>query len=73
MPRSTRAASPRAFSRRLHDNGLLLACLELFGVFFVGMTVSGAAHTTRNSSNTVPTNRFRYSDILQPENSSLVV
>jgi hypothetical protein len=27
----------------LHDNGLLLACLALFAVFFVGMMVSGAA------------------------------
>lgn len=27
----------------LHDNGLLLACLGLFAVFFVGMVVSGAA------------------------------
>ena len=27
----------------LHDNGLLLACLGLFVVFFVGMVVSGAA------------------------------
>ena len=27
----------------LHNNGLLLACLGLFAVFFVGMVVSGAA------------------------------
>jgi hypothetical protein len=27
----------------LRDNGLLLACVALFGVFFVGMIVSGAA------------------------------
>src|SRR3977135_2502328 len=27
----------------LHNNGLLLACLGLFAVFFVGMIVSGAA------------------------------
>jgi hypothetical protein len=27
----------------LRDNGLLLACLALFGVFFVGMIVSGTA------------------------------
>ncbi len=27
----------------LRDNGLLLACLGLFGVFFTGMIVSGAA------------------------------
>jgi hypothetical protein len=27
----------------LHDNGLLLACLGLFAVFFAGMVVSGAA------------------------------
>jgi hypothetical protein len=29
--------------RFLHDNGLLLACLGLFAVFFAGMVVSGAA------------------------------
>ncbi len=27
----------------LHDNGLLLACLGLFAVFFIGMIVSGTA------------------------------
>jgi hypothetical protein len=27
----------------VHDNGLLLACLGLFAVFFVGMVLSGAA------------------------------
>ena len=27
--------------RLLHENGLLLACLGLFGVFFLGMIVSG--------------------------------
>ena len=27
----------------LHNSGLLLACLGLFAVFFVGMVVSGAA------------------------------
>ena len=27
----------------LHENGLLLACVGLFGVFFLGMIVSGAA------------------------------
>jgi hypothetical protein len=27
----------------MHDNGLLLACLGLFAVFFVGMVLSGAA------------------------------
>jgi Domain of unknown function (DUF6766) len=27
----------------LHNNGLLLACLGLFAVFFVGMVISGAA------------------------------
>ncbi len=29
--------------RRIHDNGLLLACLALFAVFFAGMVLSGAA------------------------------
>jgi hypothetical protein len=33
----------RRFSTLLRDNGLLLACLALFGVFFVGMVLSGAA------------------------------
>jgi len=42
MPRRTNAR-PRAFFRLLRDNGLVLACLGLFGVFFVGMIVSGAA------------------------------
>ena len=42
MPRRTNAR-PRAFFRLLRDNGLLLACLALFGVFFVGMIISGAA------------------------------
>jgi hypothetical protein len=27
----------------MHDNGLLLACLGLFAVFFIGMVLSGAA------------------------------
>src|SRR5882672_5502794 len=27
----------------LHNNGLLLACLGLFALFFIGMVVSGAA------------------------------
>jgi uncharacterized protein DUF6766 len=31
------------FSDLLRNNGLLLTCLALFGVFFVGMTLSGAA------------------------------
>ncbi len=36
--------SRRGRLRRLaHDNGLLLACLALFAVFFVGMIFSGAA------------------------------
>jgi hypothetical protein len=34
------ASAPR---RPLRDNGLLLACLGLFAVFFAGMVVSGAA------------------------------
>jgi hypothetical protein len=39
-------ASPRAVGGRrnlLRDNGLLLACLGLYAVFFVGMIISGAA------------------------------
>jgi hypothetical protein len=38
--------SPRAVGGRrklVRDNGLLLACLGLFAVFFVGMIISGAA------------------------------
>jgi hypothetical protein len=33
----------RRVPRLMHDNGLLLACLGLFAVFFVGMVLSGAA------------------------------
>jgi hypothetical protein len=33
----------RRLSTLMRDNGLLLACLGLFAVFFVGMVVSGAA------------------------------
>jgi hypothetical protein len=36
----TQRRSARVF---LHENGLLLACLGLFAVFFLGMIVSGAA------------------------------
>ena len=36
-------ARSRRIPAALHDNGLLLACLGLFAVFFVGMVVSGAA------------------------------
>ncbi len=36
-------ARSRRIPTALHDNGLLLACLGLFAVFFVGMVVSGAA------------------------------
>ena len=31
------------FSDLLRNNGLLLTCLALFGVFFVGMILSGSA------------------------------
>lgn len=43
---ASRPESPRAVDVRrnlLRDNGLLLACLGLFAVFFVGMIISGAA------------------------------
>src|ERR1700704_1552181 len=36
-------SKPRRIPPVLHNNGLLLACLGLFAVFFVGMVVSGAA------------------------------
>jgi hypothetical protein len=41
----TRRGSRSGTRRRslLHDNGLLLACLALFGAFFVGMIVAGTA------------------------------
>ncbi|MFC7674972.1 DUF6766 family protein [Mycolicibacterium sp. GCM10028919] len=35
--------SPDRRRSLLHDNGLLLACLALFGVFFVGMILAGTA------------------------------
>jgi hypothetical protein len=39
-----RAKAPQQRSSKLlRDNGLLLACLGLFGVFFVGMIFAGAA------------------------------
>jgi hypothetical protein len=39
------SATPKRRSARdiLHENGLLLACIGLFAVFFIGMVVSGAA------------------------------
>ena len=44
MPgRDSKGAEPHRFSRFLHENGLLLTCLALFSVFFLGMIVSGAA------------------------------
>lgn len=40
----TRAATTRRSARDIAaDNGLLLACVGLFAVFFIGMIVSGAA------------------------------
>jgi hypothetical protein len=41
MSEATRA--PRSLRDVVRDNGLLLACIGLFTVFFVGMIVSGAA------------------------------
>jgi hypothetical protein len=35
--------SARTFVDRLRDNGLLVACLGLFLLFFIGMVISGAA------------------------------
>ena len=44
MPgRDSKGTELHRFSRFLHDNGLLLACLALFFVFFLGMIVSGTA------------------------------
>jgi hypothetical protein len=40
---SRRVKTTRRFADRLRDNGLLIACLALFAVFFGGMIVSGAA------------------------------
>jgi Domain of unknown function (DUF6766) len=42
MARRAKAPQQRS-SKLLRDNGLLLACLGLFGVFFVGMIFAGAA------------------------------
>jgi hypothetical protein len=42
MARRARAPQQRS-SKLLRDNGLLLACFGLFGVFFVGMIFAGAA------------------------------
>jgi len=40
----TRAAPQRRSVRDIaHENGLLLTCVGLFAVFFIGMIVSGAA------------------------------
>jgi len=36
-------SQPRRASALLRDNGLLLACLGLFAVFFAGMIISGTA------------------------------
>jgi hypothetical protein len=44
MPTGSSASSARRSpSERLRANGLLLACVGLFGVFFVGMIISGTA------------------------------
>jgi hypothetical protein len=36
-------SQPRRAPGLLRDNGLLLACLGLFAIFFVGMIISGTA------------------------------
>ena len=36
-------SQPRRASAVLGDNGLLLACLGLFAIFFAGMIISGTA------------------------------
>ncbi|MDT5160839.1 MAG: hypothetical protein QOC90_1149 [Mycobacterium sp.] len=43
----------------LHNNGLLLACLGLFAVFFVGMVVSGAATYNQEQRSTAHTSTCR--------------
>jgi hypothetical protein len=40
---SLRSDNTSRSSRWVHDNGLLLTCLGLFSVFFLGMIISGAA------------------------------
>jgi hypothetical protein len=40
---SRRIRTTRRFGDRLRENGLLIACLALFAVFFGGMIVAGAA------------------------------
>ncbi|MDT5326091.1 MAG: hypothetical protein QOF25_3243 [Mycobacterium sp.] len=39
-----RTKTPRSLKQFVQDNGLVLACLGLFAVFFIGMVVSGAAN-----------------------------
>lgn len=43
MSRPVKASEHRHRSEFLRDNGLLLACLALFGIFVIGMIFSGAA------------------------------
>lgn len=43
MPKDRAQTDRTGLRKTLHDNGLLLACLGLFAVFFTGMIVSGAA------------------------------
>ena len=45
----------------LHNNGLVLACLGLFAVFFVGMVVSGAATYNQEHGSTARTSKSRCS------------
>jgi hypothetical protein len=46
----------------LQDNGLLLACLALFGVFFVGMILAGTATYNEEQRDTALPSRCRSSD-----------
>jgi hypothetical protein len=43
MPGRSTRTNDRGRRRALRDNGLLLACLGLFAVFFIGMIISGTA------------------------------
>ena len=56
----TRAAPKRRSAHDIvRDNGLLLACVGLFAVFFLGMIVSGAATYNEEQLDTVRTNKSR--------------
>jgi hypothetical protein len=52
-------SQPRRAPGLLRDNGLLLACLGLFAIFFAGMIISGTASYNQEQQET----RFARADI----------